>query len=96
MECVLAGVRQDLSDANNQVILYFPNNVWLIKTCQYIYKITRLDNAYEIILKRKPALAEKFSGPVRFRLRQVLLYTCILLPQYTTNFIPFNYTIILV
>jgi hypothetical protein len=25
-------------------------------------------------IKRKLALAEKFSGPVRFRLRQVLLY----------------------
>jgi hypothetical protein len=25
-------------------------------------------------VKRKPALVEKFSGPVRFHLRQVLLY----------------------
>jgi len=28
-----------LNAANNQIILYFPNNVWLIITYQYIYKI---------------------------------------------------------
>lgn len=42
MECLLAGVRGDLktlSVANNQIILYFSNNVWPITTYQCIYKI---------------------------------------------------------
>jgi hypothetical protein len=33
-------------------------------------------------VKRKPALAEKFSGPVRFRLRRVLLYNVLI---FTSN-----------
>lgn len=28
-----------LNAANDQIILYFPNNVWLITTYQYIHKI---------------------------------------------------------
>jgi hypothetical protein len=40
-----------LKDANNQIILYFPNNFWLITSCQYIY-ITKAcpENGNTVIL----------------------------------------------
>jgi len=67
-----------LNDANNQIILYFPNNIWPITTYQYIYKI-------RLVLKMNMKSFLTYIAPTVYNKLIPFNYTIILVVVYNAQ-----------